>query len=200
MYGSARKSYLQILDTVHHQGLRLVLEAFRTSPVTSLYVEVDELSLLLRREKLFLQYAIRFAAKPSNPAFKVTFSPQFLELYERKPTAIRPFGLRVLPLLDSTNINPNNIEKHFVTDISSWCMEKPDILFDLHTSKKSASDSLIMKQNFYILQSRYTEYQHIYIDGSKDGEKLEVLFYMETTSILCVFLMALLCLLQKQKQ
>ena len=142
MYGSARKSYLQILDTVHHQGLRLALGAFRTSPVTSLYVEADEPSLTLRREKLFLQYAIRLAANPSNPAFKVTFSPQFLELYERKPTAIRPFGLRVLPLLDSTNINPNNIGKHFITEIPSWCMKKPDSLFDLHTSKKSASDSL----------------------------------------------------------
>ena len=28
-----------------------------------------------------------------------------------------------------------------------------------------------MKQNFQVLQSRYTEYQHIYTDGSKDGEK-----------------------------
>ena len=77
VYGSARKSYLQILDTVHHQGLRLALGAFRTSPVTSLYVEADEPSLTLRREKLSLQYAIRLAANPSNPAFKVTFSPQF---------------------------------------------------------------------------------------------------------------------------
>ena len=176
VYGSARKSYLQILDTVHHQGLRLALGAFRTSPVTSLYVEADEPSLTLRREKLSLQYATRLAANPSNPAFKVTFSPQFSEIYERKPTAIRPFGLRVLPLLDSTNINPTNIEKHFVTEIPSWCMKKPDILFDLHTSKKSFSDSLIMKQNFHILQSGYTEYQHIYTDGSKDGEKVGCAF------------------------
>ena len=73
MYGSARKSYLQILDTVHHQGLRLALGTFRTSPATSLYVEAGEPSLTLRREKLSLQYAIRLAAKSSKPAFKVTF-------------------------------------------------------------------------------------------------------------------------------
>ena len=200
VYGSARKSYLQILDTVHHQGFRLAFGAFRTSPVTSFDAEADEPSLFLRREKLSLQYAIRLAANPSNPAVKVTFSPQFLELYERKPTAIRPFGLRVLPLLDSTNINPDNIEKHFVTEIPSWCMKKHDILFDLHTSKKSASDSLIMKQNFHILQSRYTEYQHIYTDGSKDGEKVGCAFLYGNYLVLCVLLMALLCLLQKQKQ
>ena len=90
VYGSARKSYLQMLDTAHHQGQRLALGAFRTSPVTSLYVEADEPSLYLRREKRSLQHAIRLAANQRNPAFKVTFSPQFLELYEHKPNAIKP--------------------------------------------------------------------------------------------------------------
>ena len=58
IYGSARKSYLQMLDPIHNQGLRLALGAFRTSPVASLYVEADEPSLYSRREKLSLQYAI----------------------------------------------------------------------------------------------------------------------------------------------
>ena len=44
IYGSARKSYLQMLDPIHNQGLRLALGAFRTS-VASLYVEADEPSL-----------------------------------------------------------------------------------------------------------------------------------------------------------
>ena len=52
IYGSARKAYLQMLDPIHKQGLRLVLGAFRTSPVASLYVEADEPSLYSRREKL----------------------------------------------------------------------------------------------------------------------------------------------------
>ena len=78
VYGSARKSYLLELDTVHHQGLRLALGAFRTSPVESLYVEAEEPSLYLRREKLALQYAIRLAANPLNPTFNVTFPPIFL--------------------------------------------------------------------------------------------------------------------------
>ena len=70
IYGSARKSYLQMLDPIHNQGLRLALGAFRTSPVASLYVEADEPSLYSRREKLSLQYAIRLAANPSNPALE----------------------------------------------------------------------------------------------------------------------------------
>ena len=74
VYGSSRPSYINSLDTVHHQGLRLALGAFRTSPVESLYVEAEEPSLYLRREKLALQYAIRIAANPSNPVHKVSYS------------------------------------------------------------------------------------------------------------------------------
>ena len=78
-----------MLDAVHHQGLRLALGAFRTSPVESLYVEADEPSLYLRREKLALQYAIRVTANQSNPAYKITFPPHISEdivnLYENKP-------------------------------------------------------------------------------------------------------------------
>ena len=54
VYGSARKSYLKSLDTIHHQGLRLALGAFRTSPIESLYAESNETSLYIR-EKLSLQ-------------------------------------------------------------------------------------------------------------------------------------------------
>ncbi|GFR32545.1 putative RNA-directed DNA polymerase from transposon X-element [Trichonephila clavata] len=56
VYSSACKSLLKILDPVHHQGLRLCLEAFRTSPVESLYAEAYEPPLDLRRKELFPDY------------------------------------------------------------------------------------------------------------------------------------------------
>ena len=52
VYGSAR--ILAMLDPIHHQGLRLALGAFRTSPTASIYVEADEPSLNTLREKLSL--------------------------------------------------------------------------------------------------------------------------------------------------
>ena len=123
IYGSARKSYLQMLDPIHNQGLRLALWAFRTSPVASLYVEADEPSLYSRREKLSLQYAIRLAANPSNPAHEVTFPPNYVNLYEQKPKAIKSFGIRISPLLKSANIKQQNIEKTFYTKYSSLVYE-----------------------------------------------------------------------------
>ena len=58
-----------MLGSIHNQGLRLALGAFRTS-VASLFVEADKplLYTTLYYTKLFLQYTIRLAANPSNPA------------------------------------------------------------------------------------------------------------------------------------
>ena len=158
IYGSARKSYLQMLDPIHNQGLGLALGAFRTSPVASLYVEADEPSLYSRREKLSLQYAIRLAANPSNPAHEVTPPPKYVNLYEQKPKAIKSFGIRISPLLESVN------KKHFKPNIPAWCMKPPEILFDLHSGKKSESNPHILKADFRKMQSRYKSYQHI-LDG-----------------------------------
>ena len=45
VYGSTRPSYIKMLDTVHHQGLRLSLGAFRPSLVDSLFVEANGVSM-----------------------------------------------------------------------------------------------------------------------------------------------------------
>ena len=161
-----------MLDPIHNQGLRLALGAFRTSPVASLYVEADEPSLYSRREKLSLQYAIRLAANPSNPAHEVTFPPNYVNLYEQKPKAIKSFGIRISPLLESANIKPQNIKKHFTPNIPAWCMKPPERIFDLHSGKKSESNPHILKNDFRKMQSRYKNYHQIYTDGSKEDSKV----------------------------
>ena len=99
VYGSARKSYLKTLDTIHHQGLRLALSAFCTSPVKSLYAESNEPSLDIRREKLSLQYVTKLAANPCNSAYDCVFNPKNERFYHNKPTAIKSLGLRIQQLL-----------------------------------------------------------------------------------------------------
>ena len=135
-------------------------------------MEADEPSVYSRREKLSLQYAIRLAANPSNPAHEVTFPPNYVNLYEQKPKAIKSFGIRILPLLESANIKPQNIAKHFTPNIPSWCMKPPEILFDLHSGKKSEANPHILKDDFKKVQSRYKNYQQIYTDGSKEDSKV----------------------------
>ena len=62
-------SYLKALDAIHHQGLEHCLGDYRTSPVDSLYVEVNEPTLDLRRLKLTMQYIVKLIANIDNPAY-----------------------------------------------------------------------------------------------------------------------------------
>ena len=78
------------MDTIHHQGLRLALGAFRTSPVESLYAGSNEPSLYIRREKLSLQYVSKLATNARNSAYDCVFNPKYERFYNNKPTTINP--------------------------------------------------------------------------------------------------------------
>ena len=81
VYGSARRSYLAVLDPIANQGLRLCSGAFRTSPIESLQVETGEPSLETRRLKLSLQYYKKMKANPENPAYSCVVNPEYKRLF-----------------------------------------------------------------------------------------------------------------------
>ena len=105
MYGSTRKSYLQMLDPVHNQGLRICLGAFRTSAVESLYVNAHETSLDARHAKLSLQYASKIMSLPKHPEHGALFDNKYMKLFDARPNAIRTFGLRIKQFLTASNID-----------------------------------------------------------------------------------------------
>ena len=148
VYGSARKTYLKCLDTIHHQGLRLALGAFRTSPVESLYGESNEPSLYIRREKLSLQYTTKLAANPKNPAHYCVFNPKYVRFYNNTPSAIKPLRLRILPLLEQANISIKNVQPFSLPSQELWTQNPPKVILDLHKNKKSVMILIFLKLNF----------------------------------------------------
>jgi hypothetical protein len=82
-----------MLDTIHHQGLRLASGAFRTSPVESLYAKAGEPSLHLRRKKLSVQYATRISSNSKNPAKNIIFKQSYTEKIVNNPKEVKPYGL-----------------------------------------------------------------------------------------------------------
>ena len=84
IYGATRKFYLKSLQRVHHEGLRLVLRDFRTSPVKSLYSEANESPQKLGFTKLDIQFYSKLKSLPSNPAFDCTFNPERQNLFEQR--------------------------------------------------------------------------------------------------------------------
>ena len=79
IYQSARKCYVKTLDPIYHRGLWLVLGAFRTSPVVSLYTEANKAPANIRNHKLALY--VKLKSCPANPAHINTFYPKNKELF-----------------------------------------------------------------------------------------------------------------------
>ena len=130
VYGSARKSYLQMLDPVHNQGLRLCLGAFRTSPVESLYVDAHEPCLGARRAKLSL---------PKYPSHNAVFDNKYMKLFDARLNAIGTFDFRLFSDILGT-------PTYFV--LPPWCIKPPKIVLDLVHLKKDCTDASVYQQLF----------------------------------------------------
>ena len=161
-----------MLDTVHHQGIRLSLGAFRTSPVESLYVEANEESLYRRRERLSLQYAIKLSSTPNNPTFDTVFRPKYSEIFAIRPNAIPTFGLRIKDLIDEANINIETIRQATIPESPPWQLESPLIIYGLKTVKKVDTNPMVFQELFNDVQDKYFDHQFLYTDGSKDDHKV----------------------------
>ena len=172
VYGSARKSYLQMLDPIHNQGLRLCLGAFRTSPVASLYAEANEPSLNDRRDKLALQYIFKVKSNKDNPAYDSIFRPQHAHLFEAKPNAIRPLGMRMQPFMDAIPMDINRIDQLRMPQVPPWQRAACAIDYSILIGKKEDVHPVIYQAAFNKLKMQHLGAEYIYTDGSKEGNKV----------------------------
>ena len=131
VYGSARRSYLAVLDPIANQGLRLCSGAFRTSPIESLQVETGEPSLETRRLKLSLQYYMKMKANPENPAYSCVVNPEYKRLFNNKPGTIPTLGIRLQPHLEDMEVELDAISVVRPPECPPWLLQQPNILFNL---------------------------------------------------------------------
>ena len=174
VYGSARRSVLKQLDPIHHQGLRIALGAFRTSPAQSLYIEAHEPSLTTRRLKLSLNYILKLKSLPENPAYCCVFEPENTKLFEESESKVPPLGIRILPHLEKSKLNLNLVDDATLLDIVPWKLSVPAVRFDLASFKKDTTNPEIYKQLYLQLISEYPLSEKIFTDGSKTEERVAV--------------------------
>ena len=123
-YQSGRKTYLKIHNAIYHEGLKLILGAFKTSPIESLYVEANEASANIRSNKLALQYYVKLKSCPSYPAYDSTFHPKYRELFKRSERAIKPFGLQMKTIKEA-RINLTKMHHTIKLKIPPWTIKTP---------------------------------------------------------------------------
>ena len=147
VYGSTKDYILKELDPIHHQGLRITLGAFRTSPVQSLYAEAGEPSLKHRRLKLSMNTYIKLKSIPENPCQDLVSSPPPSDLFQRSKT-VPPFGTRILPHFEKADIDLTSIDSQYERTPPPW--EQHNIIFDTSLScfkKDQTSETIFQKED-----------------------------------------------------
>ncbi|GBO37413.1 putative RNA-directed DNA polymerase from transposon X-element, partial [Araneus ventricosus] len=168
VYGSAAKTVLQSLDSVHHQGLRLISGAFRTSPVQSLYVMTGELPLQLRREKQCIKYYFKVKSNRRHPMYDRILSPILGTLYANKPSYIPPFGHRIKKILSCHRIE-NIVPLPEEQPPPPWSHFNIYTVDDLSNLSKQDTPHFVYLQLFYHHRQCYRDFKTAYTDGSKAG-------------------------------
>ena len=169
-YGAARKTYLNILEPIQNQALRICLGAFRTSPVESLLVEANEPPLALRREKLAVQYACKLKSIPTHPTSVDTFSLQYSNVFDRRKNQIPSFGIRVVKLASEINIDFNVIAHSRLPAIPTWLMRVPNVNLSLHDIPKAYRTPEFHRMLYFEYTLTKQGYIFLFTDGSKgDG-------------------------------
>jgi ribonuclease HI len=168
VYGSARPSYLLKLKPVQNQALRLCLGAFRTSPIVSLHAEAGESPMHIRRAQLGVQYAIKIATDPENPANESIFNNRWRHLYDAHPRRIKPLGYRIAEPLsrvcpDTSMLLPRLIS----SDMPYWFLKHPEIDTTMTQFDKHATNAIELRHNFCDLLLKYPEHVQFYTDGSR---------------------------------
>ena len=119
VYGTTSNTNFRQLDSIHNAGLRLVLGAFCTSPVSSMYTEANEAPLEERRLKLSMNYYMKTRVCTDNPAHHALneFDPTTRALYLPRPNGkgwmtrppAQPIGLKVEEAMTSAEIDVETV-------------------------------------------------------------------------------------------
>ena len=160
VYGSARKSYLQMLNPVQNLGLRLITGAFRISSGRNLQVETNEQPLSFSREKLSLQYITKLTSNKLNLlSYAKIFTPSLVKLFSIKQNVISTIGIWMHDPIAAIQFNYKDIAQCSIPRTPPWTLAEPEVIFSI--PKKTVAKTILLK----------------------DFKEIETLLYTFTTSI-----------------
>ena len=167
IYGSATKTSLKMLDSIHHQGIRLSTGAFRTSPIESLYIESGEPSLSFRRDKLTLQMYTRLLGVQNSPAYDAICLSVGDQIYERNERLHSDLGFRARKLLRILEIPEPTIAQSLSYQICPFTLKLEPMCSGMTGIRKADTSKLTVKNLFSIHLENHQGDTEIYTDGSK---------------------------------
>ena len=122
IYDSTATTTLNTLNHIATEGLRIISGCFKSFPVVSLYVLVDEMPLQMRRNLLSARYYGEMRSQVNNTAFNYAIPTTYSNLFRNKHLT-PPFSIRVRQIVDDMNFNNMYIKPNFLH--RSHCRNTP---------------------------------------------------------------------------
>ena len=95
-----------------------------------------------------------------------------INVSERIPNAIPPFGIHLEPHITNLNVDLDNIAEYRIPEIPLWTMGTAEFRFDLTSDKKSETNQNKFQVRNNEIKEYYFSFKPIYTDGSKDGNSV----------------------------
>ena len=171
VYDSATASNLKTLDSVHHQGIRLSIGAFRTSPVDSLYAESGEPSLSYRRKKLSLQLYARIKGMPHTPYSKIVMYDENDILFGDKKYH-NTFGFRARQLFVELRMDDLNVTQTVRYMSCPWTLPMVGPCANADNLKSTTPPAILRDAHLNHVVESHSNDIAIYTDGSKRNREV----------------------------
>ena len=98
-------------------------------------------------------------------------NPKFQILYTDKESATNTFGIHYKKLLKKAKIDVGEIAINSIPDVPIWDSKLVTVDFTLSEFDKS-STSIVFKSRINELRQKYSDFCHLYTDGSKIERKV----------------------------
>lgn len=167
IYNTAKSRHLRTLDSIHHEGIRLSIGAFRTSPTESILCYAGEMPLQFIRDKNTLLYCIKRKTTPEHIGHTALFQNKTTIINRnvtKKLTTIKDIYSN---LCIKMNIHTSVEEKIIFQKTPPWLWNLK-LSTELLTFNKQETNHKIIVSNFHeIIQNRFPTHIQIYTDASK---------------------------------
>ena len=166
IYGAAPKATLRELDAIHNEALRICSGAFRSTPVESLYVLLNEPSLEDRRKMLLCRYYYKLRAIINNPARNCLMSNETKLFFRSRNYITSPIIIRTENTMKLLKLPTEPVLPHRTHKVFSHEILIPTI--DISLAQIGVKNIFNFSHYFYEhAYHNYPRYTHIYTDGSK---------------------------------
>jgi hypothetical protein len=173
VYGSAKKSKLSTIDSVHSAGIHFATGIFRTTLLESLYVVSGEPLLSIRKDFLCI-YVARLATQPMSSSYRAVFHPTSHDRHRFLTSAPRPVGVCLQDLLQRLGIMLSHIIPRTLPLFPPWDVTQPYCELRLSRYTRGVTPALMYCRYSAELLSYYPGHTAVYTDDISSNDRLAV--------------------------